>query len=191
MKSYSQAGQDVFVRLIYGPDFKGTFLDIGCAGDLYSNTKALEEEGWTGTLVDIDPYAGHGRKEPFICGDATKCVFNFLSKRIDYLSLDVDENSLAALKNLPLDTTRFSVITIEHDAYRFGDKLWPGEREILKAKGYSLVCQDVCGAPGAPFEDWWVDTRNIHPSAVRRFLSVGKLYTDILYAAEVTTADLL
>lgn len=184
LKSYSQAGQDIFVRRVLGTT-PGTFLDIGCAGDQWSNTKALEEDGWTGWLVDTDPNAAKGRGN-FICADATKMKWSegFFPPKIDYLSLDVDENSLDALKNLPLDATRFRVITIEHDAYRFGDKLRDGERAILTAHGYQLVCKDVCGAPNAPFEDWWVDPRNVHDHKYTKFTSVGKMYTDILHPPE-------
>ena len=41
-------------------------------------------------------------------------------KQIDYLSLDIDpsEATLAALKKLPLDEYRFSVITYETEVYR-------------------------------------------------------------------------
>lgn len=177
MKSYSQAGQDVFVRLVLG-NKPGTFLDIGCAGDQYSNTKALEEEGWTGWLVDFDLYAGRGRSSRFYNLDVTKPFKLPLPSHIDYLSLDVDENSLAALKNLPLDKTRFWVITIEHDQYRFGDKLYPEERAILMAHGYQLICKDVCGAPGAPFEDWFCSLELANRAA--KFCCEGKLYSEIL-----------
>lgn len=177
MKTSSQAGQDIFCRLIFGPDYVGTFLDVGCAGDQWSNTLALENEGWRGTLLDIDPNAGNRRKSKFICADA--CTHKWeLPPYIDYLSLDVDENSLNALKNLPLNTTRFGVITIENDKYRFGDKLWPFQKDILKSYGYELICEDVCGAPNAPFESWWV-THELLPKA-EKFKCVGKLYSDIL-----------
>lgn len=194
MKSYSQAGQDVFVRLILGENHKGNFIDIGCAGEMYSNTLALEQEGWTGWLVDIDPNAGNERRNPFINRDATKVNWyameldGDLPNYVDYLSLDVDENSLAALKNLPLDRVRFGIITIEHDAYRFGDKLRPGERAVLMAHGYQLICKDVCGAPGAPFEDWWVSPGLVEKAA--KFATrEPKLYTDILKAVEIPSAD--
>jgi hypothetical protein len=180
MTSYSQAGQDIFVRLIYGPDFKGTFLDIGCAGDQYSNTLALEQEGWTGTLIDQDSKAAKGRTSRFICTDAVRFTFK-LPEYINYLSLDVDENSLDALRNLPLNTTRFGIITIEHDAYRFGDRLRPFERDILISHSYLPVCMDVCGATGAPFEDWWIDGDSQGLIlAASRFTCRDKLYSDII-----------
>ena len=176
MKTYSQAGQDIFVRLILG-EKPGTFLDIGCAGDVFSNTKALEEEGWTGWLIDVDPNAAKGRKNPFFQMDVRQghIVPPFDP---DYLSLDVDEASLSALLNIPLKQIHFKVITIEHDAYRFGNALREGERASLMSLGYQLVCKDVCATAGNPFEDWWVDPA--HAAQAAKFASQGKLYTDIL-----------
>jgi hypothetical protein len=176
MKSYSQAGQDIFVRALLGTA-PGTFLDIGCAGDQWSNTLVLEEEGWTGTLVDCDCNAARFRKSPFICDDAAKHKF-VLGLAIDYLSLDVDEASARALLNLPLAHTLFRVITIEHDAYRFGNVLRHAERETLAAFGYVLICKDVCCTENNPFEDWWVCKKLAEKATP--FISEGKLYTEIL-----------
>jgi hypothetical protein len=158
MKSYSQAGQDRFVHeLLVKTKIvpRGTFLDIGCAGKLYSNTLALEEIGWRGTLMDVAPQPEAMRRpSTFIQADATEHDWGRAPVVIDYLSLDVDEAGLRALARLPLDTMQFRVITIEHDAYRYGEKLRPFMRQILSKAGYVLVCADVCNP--VPFEDWWV-----------------------------------
>ena len=180
MTTFSQAGQDIFVRRIFGHGHKGTFLDIGCAGDQFSNTLALEQEGWTGTLVDCDSNAARGRKSKFICEDATKIDFSFLPPYVDYLSLDVDEASYRALEKLPMDKTRFGVITIEHDAYRFGDNLRIPERNMLTTLGYVNVCQDVCATEGAPFEDWFCSEKLLASAKPFRFKGANKLYTEIL-----------
>jgi hypothetical protein len=166
MKSYSQAGQDIWChRLI--PSDSGTFLDIGCGDLQWSNTLALEEIGWIGTLLDIGEGAFQSMTQRPKClaikADATK--FNWLQIidkmhvpvfEVDYLSLDVDHASLDALRNLPLDRMKFKVITAEHDYWRFGDELRVPMREIFKKAGYFPVHLDVCGTPGQPFEDWWV-----------------------------------
>ena len=155
MTTNSQSGQDIFVRLILGENKPRTFLDIGCSEDHWSNTLLLEREGWTGTLIDMDPTAGRNRKNPVIHGDATQHNWT-LPPYVDYLSLDIDADTVKALNNLPLATTRFGVITIEHDAYRFGDTLRIPERAILRGLGYVLICADVCNPEPHAFEDWWV-----------------------------------
>jgi hypothetical protein len=45
MLSFSQAGQDIWVRLVLG-NKPGTFLDIGAAGEQYSNTLARLAGGY-------------------------------------------------------------------------------------------------------------------------------------------------
>lgn len=178
MKSYSQAGQDIFARLILGENHKGFFVDVGCANEQFSNTLSLEQEGWTGLLFDINPKAATDRKSPFTCCDATKTKFN-LPSYVDYLSLDIDEGTLEALKNIDLTQTRFGVITIEHDAYRFGDNLRPAQRAILKSAGYEMICSDVNGTANAPFEDWWVSPELA--SKAEKFRCHDKVFTEIIY----------
>lgn len=178
MKNYSQAGQHDFVRLILGEDYVGTFLDIGCSGEQFSNTLALEREGWSGILVDIDDTA-KGRTSKFIREDATKLKLD-LPPYIDYLSLDIDFATLDALKNLPLKTTRFGIITIEDDQWRFGNQLREEEHIILRAHAYELICDDVCGTAGMPFESWWV-SKELAPKA-ERLKCKGRLFSDIISA---------
>lgn len=178
MKSFSQSGQDIWVRLVLGEGFVGTFLDIGCAGEQFSNTLALEQSGWTGILIDIDDTA-KGRKSKFIRADATKIDWTgLLPKYVDYLSLDIDFATLDALKSLPLTTTRFGIITIEDDRYRFGDKLWPEQARILKSFDYELICDKVCGTPDMPFETWHC-SKELLPRA-EKFRCSNKLWSDIL-----------
>jgi hypothetical protein len=54
---YSQMGQDKWVSEEVFPGVKnGFFLDVGSGdGTLISNTKALEQKGWTGICVDAFP----------------------------------------------------------------------------------------------------------------------------------------
>lgn len=159
MNFYSQAGQDRFVYELLvksGIAPVGTFLDIGAGGLSISNTLGLEELGWIGWLIDNSTEAANdsrSRKSTFICDDATRMNYDFLPPRIDYLSLDVNGASLAALMQLPLKRVWFSVITIEHDAYRFGDSLRSPMRKILLDHDYALVHPDVSNPD--PFEDWW------------------------------------
>lgn len=57
MKYYSQFGEDKHLHENYFHlTEKGTFLELGAMdGVLYSNTKTLEDRGWTGYLIEPDP----------------------------------------------------------------------------------------------------------------------------------------
>lgn len=156
MNFYSQAGQDRFVWELLPKRF-GLFIDIGCGGDQWSNTLALEQQGWRGLLFDIGEGSAIGRLSEYHQTDATVVNWKKLLGPVDYfdyLSLDIDSASLAALKNMPLAQMHFGVITIEHDSYRFGNAARDEMRRILSGAGYDLICEDVMIED--PFEDWWV-----------------------------------
>lgn len=129
-----------------------------------------------------DACAQH-RKSPFLFGDATKIDWRDLlldnywatndSPRraivferagtphnpklvLDYGSFDIDEPTLDLLRTFPLDAVRFRVITVEHDAYRFGEARRDEMVDILEAHGYTALCKDVQDR-GLSFEAWFVD----------------------------------
>ncbi len=188
-KWYSQAAQDRFVNeVLIKPErmLGGSFLDIGCCHPSeLSNTLGLELRGWHGTLVDIDPGAvalcREWRKSPAILADATKLDFtDYIEPTTDYLSLDVDGATLATLENLLRVEVRFRLITIEHDAYRFGGAPRSAMRQLLHQRGYDLVCANVCSSDGLPFEDWWVLPSLIPNKEYERFRCDGKKWTEIL-----------
>jgi hypothetical protein len=192
MKSFSQAGQDLFVHALL-PKTDGTFLDIGCCHPTeLSNTYALEQLGWSGLLVDNDINAailcqikrGDSR---VIHGDATKIDWQktlhtyhpkWNGHAIDYLSLDVDEASADALAAILNAGARFRVITAEHDRYRNGERLRAPMRVRLFNEGYVLICGDVCATDGSPFEDWWVDKEL--SEAANRFRCEHTKWPDII-----------
>ena len=178
--SRSQAGQDRFVHALL-PKTDGTFLEIGSNHPIeINNTFALEQLGWRGLLVDNDDVCAklcrELRASPVLQADATQVdwesalldavtagvpPFEFFTGpsrrvRIDYLSLDVDAATLATLLRMPLDFVKFNVITIEHDAYRFGPGPRDAMRQLLHAQGYLLLCGNVTDN-GMAFEDWWID----------------------------------
>jgi hypothetical protein len=194
MVYHSQAWQDEFVSNVLNFKRNGYYLDIGSFSAIStSNSYYFEDElKWHGICVEksLDHNEGYkSRTCHFINDDATKIDYKtILNKekypsRIDYLSIDIDENSAEVLKILPLNDYRFSVITIEHDAYRFGNKLKDEERAILSGHSYSLLCSDVlvplgCGmGPNLPFEDWWVDASVFNMDKLHR-LCGDKLYPD-------------
>ncbi len=196
MKLRSQAGQDLFVILMLGDRAQGSFLDIGCCHPVtISNTFALEQAGWRGLLIDNDPGAIElctlHRKSPVIQGDATRMAWvhllgnHGLLPMIDYLSLDIDEATLAALKSLPLDVVRFRVITIEHDSYRNDGVPRDAMRQLLHAAGYTLVCADVMHN-GCAFEDWYVHPDEVDAARWLPFVGQRRDWRDFFSPAQLS-----
>jgi hypothetical protein len=171
---YSQAGQDKFVIDTLSEKRNGTYVEIGAYHSKeISNTYTLEKKyDWSGISFEIVPERARefnqNRSNPCYVVDAT--IFNYeqlfeihkLPKQIDYLQVDIEpaENTLAALKMLPLEKYRFSVITFEHDLYVSDENylIKNMQKEILLDLGYTLVRENVT-FPGTeiPFEDWWID----------------------------------
>ncbi len=200
MTYFSQAWQDQFVANLLNFKREGYYLDIGAgAPDSGNNTCFFDSElGWKGVCVDSSNYIEEYKKMrscSFFSEDATKIdykkVFEELKfpKRIDFLSIDIDEGSAAALKQMPFEDYKFSIIIIEHDLYRIGSYLRDEEREILKKNNYHLLFGDVlvplaCGAlPWQPFEDWWVDLSVFNVDQLSKLVvKVGgnKLYSDYI-----------
>lgn len=154
---YSQIGQDYFGWCVT-PSNNGTFLDIGCDdGVTGSNSLALEELGWTGLCLDHNvsavAKANAARRCQCVCIDATTTDYGGFTS-YDYLSLDVDEASLPALKQMTLHPLAFRAITAEHDFYSLGDARRSAMRAIL-APTHELVFADI-HYKGWSFEDWFV-----------------------------------
>jgi hypothetical protein len=169
MSFVSQAGQDQYVNALWPSP--GRFLDIGAAGLSISNTLALERKGWTGWLVDNSPEAEKASRErpaQFICCDATRLDYSFLPPIVEYLSLDIDSASFSALCQLPLDTTKFRIITAEHDRYERGEALRTPMLGLLANAGYDVLCPDVCHE-GKSFEIWAVHPELVDMSIAEKF----------------------
>ena len=111
---------------------RSVYVEIGAdKPKIINNSYLLERKfGWRGVSFELDKskveFFNQHRKNKCICADATTFDYKSLfqernyPKQIDYLSLDIDpsEATLAALKKLPLDEYRFSVITYETEVYR-------------------------------------------------------------------------
>ncbi len=187
---YSQAGQDFFALGCSDYKNNGIYCDIGCSGPREANnTWLLEKVGWKGINLDIrafENYWKETRKDPFIGTDATKCDYNSIfsendiGKEIDYLSIDVDQQSVKVLERIPFDTHTFNVITIEHDLYADGDKLKKEQIKILEKNNYFLLAENVClydkGIKN-PYEDWWVSEKILLKLGMRFH---SKYYYEIL-----------
>jgi hypothetical protein len=192
---YSDCRQDEFAANILGFKKDGFYIDIGAAGPVSSNNSYLFERlGWKGLCVESNPHyfpQWGVRNALFLGEDALKIDYkkvfeeNGFPQDIDYASIDIDTLSYDALLSLPLEDYKFKVITIEHDAYLYGDKYKSKQKELLLSKGYELLCENVYvemaghGRPESSFEDWYVypsffskdliskiKCKDIYPSAV-------------------------
>ena len=168
--NWSQSMQDIFVMSMLDGKRNGVYVEIGADQPrVISNTYLLEKDfDWLGISFELDAdkvaFFNTIRKNKCLCKDATlynyKSLFEELNypKQIDYLQLDIDpaEGTLRALKALPLDDYRFSVITYETDVYSSGADIQDEQIEILESHGYQLVAKNV-KCEGNPYEDWWID----------------------------------
>ena len=168
--NWSQSMQDMFVLSMLDGKRNGIYVEIGADQPrVISNTYLLENNfNWSGVSFELDAdkvaFFNTIRKNKCLCEDATlydyKSLFEERSypKQIDYLQLDIDpaEGTLRALKTLPLDDYRFSVITYETDVYSSGADIQDEQIEILESHGYQLVAKNV-KCEGNPYEDWWID----------------------------------
>lgn len=187
MKTYSQAGQDLFVSAILNKN-NGFFIEIGAYHHYeLSNSLLLEEMGWDGICIDIDSklkssFKKH-RKAKFICQDATLINYDMLLPcgGIDYISFDVDRDTLEVLKSFPLKEHPASVITYEHDAYGHGNEHRDESRRILESLGYVRLCSDV-KHNGNAFEDWYYNPSKITLTEdfIARVSCDNTEYTDII-----------
>ena len=186
--NYSQAFQDMFALSILDGKKDGTYVEIGGDhGVIISNTYLLETQfNWNGVSFEIDQEKVNGynsiRENKCICADAL--TFNYTKlfeekkfpKQIDYLQVDIEPawQTLNALKALPLDEYRFSVITYETDAYKDGPDSGEEAMEILLSLGYQLVVRNVANLNN-PYEDWYVDPQVVNPEIVEKFINSSRL----------------
>jgi len=205
--SASQAGQDKFAYTVLSGKRNGTYLDIGCgvATEVFTghnggnNTVNLFRElDWKGYGFDIDINNVRSwndsrcTKDPIgnkcFWEDVTKVDWNlFISQNellqdtIDYISFDVDDATVEAVKNFPWDKIRFRAMTIEHDAYRVGSQTKEFIKETLFKHGYDLVCEDVNVDIGklVAFEDWWVDLKTVDKDIVEKLRCKNKIGHEI------------
>ena len=168
--NWSQSMQDIFVMSMLDGKRNGVYVEIGADQPrVISNTYLLEKDfDWSGISFELDAdkvaFFNTIRKNKCLCEDATLYDYKSLfqksnyPKQIDYLQLDIDpaEGTLRALKALPLNDYRFSVITYETDVYSSGADIQDEQIEILESHGYQLVAKNV-KCEGNPYEDWWID----------------------------------
>lgn len=186
--NYSQAFQDIFALSMLNGKKNGTYVEIGGGyGIVINNSYLLESEfGWNGVSFEINQSLADDynliRKNECICTDATTFDYkkffeeNNYPKQIDYLQVDIEPawQTLRALKSLPLDDYRFSVITYETDIYKDGPESGEEAMQILLSNGYQLVARNVANLNN-PYEDWYVDPNIVDQNIVNKFLNTSRL----------------
>lgn len=186
-----QARQDEFAANILNFKKNGYYLDIGsCHAISTNNTHFFESLNWEGICIEKSSEHNKSydsRRCHFLNEDATKIDYKILlndkkcPSSLDYLSLDIDEQSTSVLKKLPLDSYRFGVITIEHDFYIHGGIFRDAQRDILQKNNYILLFADILVpldagiGPNLPFEDWWIDSSTLNANEIKK-ITAEKLY---------------
>jgi len=169
-KYFSQAGQDLFVLEMLRHKKNGYYCEVGGNHPFESNNTFLLENdySWKGVSIEYDAELtqNYNKERHNLCIQADATSFNYFNyftqnnfpKQIDYLSLDIDpaENTYKALKQIPFEHFKFSVITYEHDKYSSGEKYMNLSREFILSLGYKMVVSNV-KVFGRDFEDWYVD----------------------------------
>jgi tetratricopeptide (TPR) repeat protein len=176
-KNFSQTYQDMFVLAALNGKSDGFYLEIGAADPFKgSNSALLESLGWKGTSVEILEHEvakfKSSRKNEILHADATTIDYNtmlFGREVVDYLQVDCEPpaTTFKILKMLPFDTTKFGVITYEHDYYADVSKKYRQlSRDFLTKKGYVLVAGNIAPDHKSCYEDWWVHPDLIAPEVI-------------------------
>ena len=168
-----QSKQDKFATLV-NSGRPGFFIDIGCSvPEFQSNIIPLWENGWRGICVDGQDFSSNWanyKEIKFINHDATNVDWKSIIETpfvVNYASVDVDNATFDALKNLLNSGIQMVCATVEHDAYRFGDTLRSKERQIMKEFGYTLVRENV-KSRGCEYEDWYVGETVCNIEAIKK-----------------------
>ena len=188
--------QESFVLSVLKEKQNGFYLELGSAWPKKeSNTYLLETAyNWQGVGFEIDKELVDEyrsvRKNPVVHTDAMTFDYrkyfkeNNVPKQIDYLQMDLHPaySTLQALRQLPLDQYRFSVITYEHN--RWWDEglhkyIQEESQRILKSYGYTLVVENLLDKNN-PLEDWWIDPNAVPYENYSKMISKNKFYRHLL-----------
>lgn len=197
IKTTSADHEDEFAyRLLTDSDegFKGTFLDVACGNGRHSNnTFTFEEAGWKGTLVDsrreVMEHNTRIRKSRLCVANPVSVNWHELLQKkaedilvIDYISFNMDENILEAVKNFPWSTIRFRVLTLKHNEFMNGPAVKEATRRILAEAGYFLLAGDICNdSLYQPFADWYVDPKTVSPTVFMKYANYGVRGIEVIY----------
>jgi hypothetical protein len=193
MSSFSQAGQDLFVKSFTKEKKNGYFVEIGSNHPInHSNTYLLEKKyNWKGLMVEYDHsfeslYKIHRPASIYRMNDARLVNYrqildnNNFPENIDYLQIDLDVDNKSTLdtflllNNTVLDKYKFATITFEHDIYNSNfNNTRLQSRDIFSRRGYLCVFEDI-NNQGNPYEDWYVHPDLVDLNYVNRLIENNK-----------------
>jgi hypothetical protein len=172
-RNYSGVMHDMFILSALNGKRDGTYVEIGgglpCIGN---NTWLLESEfNWRGISFDLDKEEkvdlyNKIRRNKCFCENACTLdvdkflIENNLGPHIDYLQIDIDpaNQSLQALKNIPLDKYSFSIIHFEHEFCHNNNEYFGNSAyEYLTSHGYKLAVKNLHDAS----EDWYYNPNTV------------------------------
>ena len=120
-KFYSQMGQDKWVSETVFPAVKnGFFVDVGSGdGTFISNSKALEQKGWTGICIDPFPRNIHDRR----CQIFNEVVFSKAGERVKFWAAEdwggitgdtfgISKHTIETYEELKAPIVEFTTVTI-------------------------------------------------------------------------------
>ncbi len=180
-RSFSAAMHDMFVLSALDGKKNGTYVEIGGGLAIHgNNTYLLESQfDWKGISFDIDRVGkvdlyNKVRNNPCFCENATTIDVerffseNNLERHIDYLQIDIEpaSQSLAALKNIPLDDYSFSIIQFEHEFCHNADDTYANEAyKYLSSYGYKRAIKNLGTA-----EDWYYNPKTTDPTIMAKLV---------------------
>lgn len=173
--SYSQCMQDAFALAVNNYKFGGICVDIGSATptSMYNNTKLLQLYKWKCIGADQGDYYNSWEGYPYFNyfqADCTKqesidTLFSESGNDIDFLSLDIDDYTVDALRLIDFNQIKVKCICIEHNKYlgARGEQRHE-QRQILSKAGYKMVVKNFHG-----FEDWWYHPELVNYENIKHF----------------------
>jgi len=193
LKSYSQAGQDLFAIYCNQGAENGFYFEAGSNEPvLGSNTALLERDfNWSGISIEYvqelcDEF-NHNRKNPCLNYDLNhKSLTEILDEQkapkiIDYMSHDLDNHPTRydSLKTLDFNKYKIKCLTWEHDFYDNGEKTRKDGLDFLRDNGMQIVVQNVMWQ-GKMFESWAVDPNLVDEKLWKSLVCDTAEYTTIV-----------
>ena len=166
MKDYSQSGEQEHILHVFDVlgIKKGHLVDLGASDGLtMSNSRALLDKGWTGTLVDGDPKGASDVHQAWITREWLQMSMSLWSDGgSDFVNIDLDGNDYWILRELMVGTkdrnrpalvvAEFNPIFERHDAKVMpydSEHTWKGDtyygcslaalEHLAKEFGYTLA----------------------------------------------------
>lgn len=183
MNIYSISNQDNWVLDMTQNKMNGVFLDLGCGnGIINNNTYKLESQfNWSGVCVDknYSIWSECILNRTSVClnyeivasenmilnsGQTTinTIIDNYFNgSDIDYLSINLNCDTLDVIKSIDFDRFNIKLITLQHNRYKTFYNCIDSFHYFLLSKNFERKFIDVTGVVegnekfNQPYEDWF------------------------------------